>query len=80
MAKKSIELTIREARNEYGYSKQQLYNLVDERAVKSRKIGWQHLINRKSLERYIAESGRSTRGQSRSEAHRETENRLPATA
>jgi hypothetical protein len=71
VVRKSAEITIREAREEYGYSKQQLYNLVDSKAVKSRKIGWQHFINRRSLEAYIAANGRSTRGQSRAEVGRE---------
>lgn len=59
------ELTVREARAEYGYSKQMLYNLLDSGAIKSRKIGWIYLIDRKSLEAYIAAHGRSTRGQTR---------------
>jgi hypothetical protein len=71
MAKKSAEITIREAREQYGYTRQQLYNLVDSKAVKSRKIGWQHFINRRSLEHYITSHGRSTRGQTKAAAEQQ---------
>jgi hypothetical protein len=67
MVKKSTEITINEARAEYRYSRQQLYNLIERGAVASRKIGWQHFIDRKSLEKYIATEGRVTRGRALAE-------------
>ncbi len=56
---KENELTITAAQRATRYSRMQVYNLIWQQKVESRKVGNQWFINRRSLEKYCAKSGRT---------------------
>jgi hypothetical protein len=51
-------MTVGEAQRLTDYSRQQIYNLLRDNSVKSEKQGWQHFINRRSLENYCGKRGK----------------------
>jgi excisionase family DNA binding protein len=52
------EVTVRQAAQLTGYSRQQIYNLVQDGKVRSRKPGWELWVDRKSLLAYCAAQNR----------------------
>jgi len=54
------ELTIKQAAQLSGYSRQQLYSLVWDGKIGARKLGFQIFISRKSLLAYCAAHKRTT--------------------
>lgn len=52
-------MTINEACAASGFCRQTVYNLVRDRIVASRKLGWQHFVDRASFAKYCASRGRA---------------------
>jgi hypothetical protein len=62
-----VEITVREALQLTGYTRQQVYNLLVAKRVQSRKLGHQYFINRRSLLNYVKTTNRGPKTPTRKE-------------
>ena len=63
----SNEISVREAINLTGYSRQQIYNIIVAGRAQARKFGHLYLINRRSFLNYVKTTNRGPKTPTRKE-------------